>query len=36
MQNEIVYTSSTIINVQYIALNSNDCDYIYTSGFVQK
>jgi hypothetical protein len=36
MQNEIVYTNDTIIAVEYVALNSNECTYIYTSGFVQK
>jgi len=36
MQNEIVYTNDTIINVEYTVLNSNECIYIYTSGFVQK
>ena len=35
MQNEIVYTNDTIINVEYTVLNSNECTYIYTNGFVQ-
>ena len=34
MQNEIVYTSDNIVNIQYTVLNSNDCTYIYTSGFI--
>jgi hypothetical protein len=35
MQNEIVYTNGTIINIQYTFLNSNECTYIYTNGFLQ-
>ena len=35
MQNEVVYTNDTIVNVQYTVLNSNECDYIYINGFVQ-
>lgn len=34
MQNEIVYTSDNIVNIQYTVLNSNECTYIYTSGFI--
>lgn len=34
MQNEIVYTNDTIVNIQYTVLNSNECTYIYTSGFI--
>lgn len=36
MYNEIVYTNVAFIDVEYTALSSNECDYIYTSGFVQK
>lgn len=35
MQNEIVYTSDNIVNIQYTVLNSNECTYIYTNGFVK-
>jgi hypothetical protein len=35
MQNEIIYTNDTIVAVEYTVLNSNECTYIYTSGFVQ-
>ena len=36
MQNEIVYTNDTIVAIEYTVLNSNQSDYICTSGFVQK
>ena len=36
MQNETVYTNETIVAVEYTVLNRNECNYIYTSGFVQK
>lgn len=35
MQNEIVYTNDTIFAIEYTVLNSNECTYIYTNGFVQ-
>jgi hypothetical protein len=36
MQNETVYTNDTIVAIEYTVLNSNEYNYIYTSGFVQK
>jgi hypothetical protein len=35
MQNEVVYTNDTTVAIEYTVLNSNECTYIYTSGFVQ-
>ena len=35
MQNEIVYTNDTVVALEYAVLNSNDCTYIYTNGFIK-
>lgn len=34
MQNEVVYTNDTIVAIEYTVLNSNECTYIYISGFI--
>lgn len=34
MQNETVYTNNTVVAIGYTVLNSNECTYIYTSGFI--